>query len=117
MRLVRLLVVLLTFMFIPFLAMAEGSDVFEVNLFIKDHIFTPSYVEAPSGRKIRLIINNQDDSAEEFESFDLHREKIVPAKTSAHVVLAPLEPGQYKFFGDFHQETAHGVLCIKKMDH
>ena len=25
----------------------------------------------------------------------------------------PLEPGEYRFFGDFHQDTAKGVLVAK----
>jgi len=27
-------------------------------------------------------------------------------------VLAPLAPGEYKFFGDFHQESAQGKIII-----
>jgi hypothetical protein len=29
------------------------------------------------------------------------------------VFLGPLDPGEYKFFGDFHQDTAQGVLIAK----
>ena len=29
------------------------------------------------------------------------------------IFLGPLEPGEYKFFGDFHQDTAQGVLEVK----
>jgi hypothetical protein len=29
------------------------------------------------------------------------------------VFIGPLEAGRYPFFGDFHQETAQGVLVVK----
>ena len=29
------------------------------------------------------------------------------------IFLGPLEPGEYHFFGDFHQDTAKGVLVAK----
>lgn len=45
---------------------------------IKDHRFTPAEVKAPAGQKIRLVIENQDPTPEEFESYALNREKIVP---------------------------------------
>jgi hypothetical protein len=37
---------------------------------------------------------------------------VTPGQT-ASVFLGPLEPGEYKFFGDFHQATARGVLVAK----
>jgi hypothetical protein len=29
------------------------------------------------------------------------------------VFLGPLPAGEYKFFGDFHQDTAQGVMVAK----
>jgi len=29
------------------------------------------------------------------------------------VILGPLDAGRYPFFGDFHQETAQGVVVVK----
>ena len=43
----------------------------------------------------------------------LNREKLVPPGQTVTVFLGPLEPGEYKFFGDFHQDTAQGVLIAK----
>jgi len=58
-------------------------------------------------------VQNTDDSADEFESTDLNREKLVPPGQTVSVFLGPLDPGEYHFFGDFHQDTAQGVIVAK----
>ena len=87
---------------------------FEVDLIIKDHKFEPKILELPAGQKIRITVHNQDNTIEEFESYDLKREKIVLANSKARVILAPLKPGEYKFFGEFHEETAQGKIIVKE---
>lgn len=88
-------------------------DVQTLEIEIKDHKFIPDIVKAASGKLIHLVVHNRDDIVEEFESHDLNREKLVPPNSSIKIVLAPLEKGSYKFFGDFHQETAQGVLVVE----
>lgn len=83
------------------------------QLIIKDHRFQPERLEVPAGVKLKLMVRNEDDTAEEFESPELNREKIVPAGQEIAVTLGPLDPGRYRFFGDFHQQTAQGVLVAK----
>lgn len=85
----------------------------EFVIVIKDHKFTPQSIDLPKDIKIKLIIDNQDDSVEEFESYDLGREKIVKAHSKITVYIGPLNPGKYKFFGEFHQDTAQGVIIVK----
>jgi Cupredoxin-like domain len=67
----------------------------------------------PAGQKIVLHVINRDSSAEEFESSDLHREKIVTGGARITVYLGPLSPGSYVFFGDFHPHTARGHIVAK----
>jgi hypothetical protein len=67
----------------------------------------------PAGVKFQLKVQNTDDTADEFESLDLNREKLVAPGKTITVFLGPLDPGEYKFFGDFHQDTAQGVLVAK----
>jgi len=83
-------------------------------LIIKDHKFIPDILEIPANKKIKLIVHNQDDEVEEFESFDLRREKLIPAKGKIKVNIGPLEPGEYKFFGEFHMQTAQGKIIVKE---
>ena len=85
----------------------------EFRVVIKDHKFVPAEVAVPAGKKIKLVVENQDATAEEFESYELNREKIVPAKGQISIFVGPLAPGRYPFFGDFHKDTAHGVLIAK----
>ena len=59
------------------------------------------------------MMKNRDATPEEFESNELNREKIVTGNGTITILLGPLEPGRYPFFGDFHQETAQGVLIAK----
>lgn len=47
----------------------------EFALVLKNHLFYPAEITIPANKKIRLIIENQDSSIEEFDSFSLNREK------------------------------------------
>ncbi|KJV57480.1 cupredoxin-like domain protein [Orientia chuto str. Dubai] len=90
-----------------------NSDVVVCKLAIKDHVFEPKEIHAQANKRIELIIENFDDSVEEFESKDLKREKIIPAHSTIKLMLPPLKPGRYKFFGEFHEETAQGVIIVE----
>jgi plastocyanin len=85
----------------------------EARLVIKDHKFVPAELTVPAGKKIKLIVDNQDATAEEFESYELNREKVVPAKSQTTIFVGPLTPGRYPFFGDFHKDTAKGLLIAR----
>ena len=101
---------LLLLVLLPALAMAADP---EYVLTIKDHKFTPSELRVPAGKKIRLTIDNQDPTAEEFESHALNREKVVPPNSKAPVFIGPLAPGRYPFIGEFHEKTANGVIVAE----
>ncbi len=93
-------------------ALAFAADL-EVNLVIKDHRFAPSELKVPAGQKVRLIIDNQDATPEEFESHELNREKVVAANSKAAVFIGPLKPGRYPFIGEFNAATAKGVIVAE----
>jgi hypothetical protein len=59
------------------------------------------------------VVDNQDAAAEEFESFELNREKVIAANSCGFLFIGPLAPGRYPFFGDFHQQTARGVVIAE----
>jgi plastocyanin len=83
------------------------------TLTIKDHRFTPTEIEIPAGKKISLTVKNLDITAEEFESTELHREKVVTGGQEITVYIGPLQPGRYEFFGDFNPQTARGHIVAK----
>lgn len=85
----------------------------EIVLTIKNHRFEPSETKVPAGQKIKLIVHNQDVTAEEFESYELNREKIIAGGTKATIHIGPLSPGRYPFFGEFNKKTAQGAVIVE----
>jgi plastocyanin len=86
------------------------EEVQEFRLVIKDHRFDPAELTVPAGKKLKLVVENQDATPEEFESHSLKREKVVAAGGTITVLIGPLEAGTYDFFGEFNPKTATGKL-------
>jgi len=85
----------------------------EFTIQLKDHRFTPAEVKVPAGAKVKLIIENQDSTPEEFDSFALNREKIVFPNSKGIVFIGPLKPGRYEFMGEFNQSSAKGAVIAE----
>lgn len=83
-----------------------------VTIAIKDHRFVPDEVTIPAATKVELVITNHDRIPAEFESLELHREKVVTGGQTISVFVGPLTPGRYAFFDDFHPQT-RGHLVVK----
>lgn len=86
----------------------------EFYLTLENHIFTPSVLTIPANEKVKLIIENKDDVAEEFDSFDLNREKVIFADKKVTIYIGPLIPGRYEYFGEFHPNSARGVIVVEE---
>lgn len=82
---------------------ASAAD--PISLEIKGQAFVPYEISVPAGMKVLLLVKNDDDLPAEFESTDLSREIVVPAHSQVKVYIGPLDPGRYRFFNDFHQES------------
>ena len=85
----------------------------EQLLVIKNHRFEPAELKVAAGQRIKLVVHNQDSTAEEFESHDLNREKIVPAGAKVSIFIGPLKPGRYNFMGEYNEATAKGVVIAE----
>jgi plastocyanin len=85
----------------------------DYEIVIRDHRFQPSVLEIPAGQRVKIVVRNLDATPEEFESYELRREKIIAGKSEAIIFVGPLKPGTYSFFGEFNQETAQGRLVAK----
>ena len=85
----------------------------ELTLVIRDHTFEPAELIIPAGTKVKLLIENKDSSVEEFESYELAREKVIPGNSATSLYIGPLKAGRYPFFGDFNQSTAKGVVIAQ----
>lgn len=91
--------------------MAEASPVVEIE--IRDHLFYPSELVVPANTRVKVVIYNRDPTAEEFESYELNREKIIMGGQTAVIYIGPLAPGEYPFFGEFNPKTAQGKVIAK----
>ncbi len=89
----------------------EGVD--NIELVLENHQFTPSEINIGQNRKLVLTVVNKDNTAEEFESDDLRKEKIIGANSSITMNIGPLSPGSYKFEGEFNPNTAQGVINVR----
>jgi len=85
----------------------------EVELVIRDHLYFPSVLEVPAGVKVRVLIDNQDETPEEFESYELNREKVIPGKSMTVIFIGQLPAGEYPFFGEFNVRTAQGKVIAR----
>jgi len=83
------------------------------TLTIKDHRFEPTRLIVPAGTRIKLIVKNDDPTAEEFESYELNREKVIPGGSVAVIYVGPLKPGEYPFFGEFNADSAKGTIVAE----
>jgi len=89
---------------------AAADEPTQVELIIKDHRFSPAEIHVPAGKPTIITVRNQDDTAEEFDSTALKIEKVVAGGTYGTVRLRPLGAGQYPFMGEYHADTAQGVV-------
>ena len=98
-------------LFLPTVGSAADTPSFEI--IIKNHRFLPETLEIPAHTKVKLVVKNQDPTPEEFESYELNREKVIPGNAQATIFVGPLEPGTYPFFGEFNQKTAQGKIVAR----
>lgn len=98
-------------LWLPVLCLAAAQETY--TIVIKEHKFEPAQLNIPAGQKVKVVIDNQDPTPEEFESYELNREKVVAGGKQIILYLGPLKPGSYKYFGEFHKETAQGTIVAQ----
>lgn len=84
-----------------------------VRITIQNHRFQPAEVRIRAGAPATLLVRNADATAEEFESKQLRVEKVIPGNSEAVIQLRALQPGRYKFYGEYNEATAQGVLVVE----
>lgn len=85
----------------------------ELLLVIKNHKFEPAELKVPAGKRVKLVVHNQDSTPEEFESHDLNREKMVPPGAKVSIFIGPLTAGRYAFVGEYHEASAKGTVVAE----
>lgn len=91
---------------------ADDDPVFVIKF--ADGSIDPAVLEVPAGRRLKLELHNNGVSAVEFESTELRREKVLGAGASSFIVIRRLDPGEYRFFDDFHPETPPATLIARE---
>lgn len=87
----------------------------EFTLTIKNHAFQPKELKVPAGKKIKIVVINDDATPAEFESKPLGREKVIPGKSKGVINLGPLKPGRYGFVEEYHETeaAAQGTIIVE----
>ncbi len=85
----------------------------EFSLLITGHRFEPTELRVPANTRVKLSVQNQDPTPEEFESHALNREKLIPAGSKVVIYIGPLKPGRYEYFGEFNPTSAKGVILAE----
>jgi Cupredoxin-like domain len=80
---------------------------------IKNHQFIPAELRIPAGVKVQIVVDNQDDAPEEFESYSLNREKHIPPKSRITLFIGPLAAGRYVYQGEDRADGATSLGVIE----
>ncbi len=92
-------------------ARAENAPSFHIEF--ADGKFEPRRLEVPANTTFEIQLVNKGQGAAEFESKQLHKEKVLAPGVNTTMVIRNLDPGEYDFFDDFHPETPPAVLVAK----
>jgi plastocyanin len=92
---------------------ARAEDLMNIDVSIRDHRFTPAEIHVPAGKPVTLTIKNEDTTVEEFDSLALKVEKVIVGGRTATLRLRPLGAGRYPFMGEYHSDTAQGVVIAE----
>jgi len=98
---------------LAFPARADDAALVEMSLDLANHVFNPAEIHAPKNTPLKLTVFNHDPSVEEFDSSALHVEKVILGGHSGTIRLPPMSPGRYPFMGEYHADTAQGVLIVE----
>jgi hypothetical protein len=92
---------------------AIADDMPTFRLLMKDGRILPETLEVPAQTRFRLEVKNEGPGAAEFESLELKKELVLAPGVTRTTVFAPVKPGTYRFFDDFHPETGQGRIVAK----
>lgn len=93
------------------LADAAEPPVFQLTA--RDGRFRPEILEVPAGQHFKIVIRNEGPGPIEFEMASPFKERVLGPGAQSFVVFAPLKPGTYRFFDEFHPETGKGQIIAK----
>jgi hypothetical protein len=90
---------------------AEAMPVFSIKAL--GGILDPAIIEVPADTRFKIELENEGNDPVEFESTELHVEKVLAGGARSYVVINGLKPGTYTFFDDFHPNTGKVHVVVK----
>ena len=91
----------------------RAEDLQTFNLTLKAHRFAPAELHVPAGKPFFLVVSNEEDTPDEFETNSPPLEKVILPGSQGRVRVRPLAPGRFTFFDDFHPGTPRGVIVAE----
>jgi hypothetical protein len=79
----------------------------------RDGRLVPAVLNVPAGVRFKIVIRNEGRDAVEFESLQLRKEKVLAPGAQSFLVIAPLKPGKYDYFDEFHPDTSRGRIVAQ----
>jgi uncharacterized protein (DUF58 family) len=107
------LTALVTLWLLVFAAATLAAELPSYEMVAKGGRLLPETLHVPAGQRFKIVLRNAGNDAIEFESTDLKKEKVLAPGASSFVVIAPLRPGSYRFFDDFHPDTGQGRIIVE----
>src|SRR5258708_33157687 len=80
---------------------------------LKNHKFSPATLKLKANKPSMILLYNDDDGADEFDSSSLKIERVVPGHAKANIRVRALAPGKYPFMGEFNASTAQGMVIAE----
>jgi len=93
--------------------LASAAELPAYTVVAKDGLLTPNTLNVPAGVRFKIIVRNEGSGPLEFESLQLRKEKVLAPGAHSFVVIAPLKPGEYDFFDEFHPDGSRGRIVAK----
>ncbi len=109
---VRVMPIALLAAFSATAACADEDPVFVIEF--AGGAIRPAVLEVPAGARFKLELRNTGADPVEFESIELGKEKVLGPGVTSFIVIRRLDPGEYRFFDDFHPGTAPATLVARK---
>ncbi|MBI5618260.1 MAG: cupredoxin domain-containing protein [Gammaproteobacteria bacterium] len=92
---------------------AAAAEAVTIELTLRDGLIAPATAEVPAGAKVRILLRNAGRGPCEFESTDLHVEKVLAPGASSFVVVHKARAGSHRFFDEFNPGRGEFVLVVK----
>ncbi len=93
---------------------SAGAVAQEFNLAIRNHKFEPQEIRVPAGKRVSIYVTNEDPTPRGIRERDAQgREDHSRQVQKAWCASDRSPPGRYEFIGDFHADTAKGVVIAE----